>query len=196
MNRYKTVDEFISDHAQWQEELIRLQALIQQTELIEGIKWGFPCYTINNKNVVGLGAFKSYVGLWFYQGVYLSDPYGVLINAQEEKTKAMRQWRMNSIDEIDDVRVLEYLTEAIANQKAGKEMKATPKMVSPAPELLEGLAANHMAQAAFSSLTLGRQNEYHEYINDAKRAATKQSRVAKCLPIILSGKGLNDKYKK
>ena len=67
MKRYKTVDEFIANAEQWQDELVRLREILNSTGLEEGVKWGGPCYTANGKNVVGLGAFKSYFGLWFFQ---------------------------------------------------------------------------------------------------------------------------------
>lgn len=72
-----------------------------------------PIYTLDTMNVVGMGAFKSYFGLWFFNGATLSDEHGVLINAQEGKTKSLRQWRFTSADELDDQRILAYLEEAI-----------------------------------------------------------------------------------
>ncbi len=102
MKNYKNVDEFILDAKNGKEMLIVLREILCSTELKETIKRGTPVYTINDKNIVRLGSFKSYVGLWFYQGVFLKDEAGVLINATEGITKAMRQWRFTSVDEIDD----------------------------------------------------------------------------------------------
>ncbi len=127
MERYKSVNEYISSHKEWSDALKKLRIIILNTELQETIKWGGPVYTINNKNVVGLGAFISYVGLWFFQGVLLNDKKKRLVNAQEEVTKALRQLRFNSIDEINDKLVLEYINEAIKNQKEGKEIRPTKK---------------------------------------------------------------------
>jgi len=69
--------------------------------MTETIKWSAPVYTFEGKNLVGLGAFKSYVGLWFFQGSLLNDKKKKLINAQEGKIKALRQWRFNSVKEIE-----------------------------------------------------------------------------------------------
>ena len=55
------------------EILIVLREIIRSTELIETLKWGGPVYTLGGKNVVGIGSFKSYVGLWFFQGAFLKD---------------------------------------------------------------------------------------------------------------------------
>ncbi len=190
-----SVDEYIIKHPQWQEELILLRELMQSTEMNETVKWGAPVYTVNGKNVVGLGAFKSYVGIWFYQGVFLEDNQKVLINAQEGKTKAMRQWRFNSFDEIDQQLVLQYVQEAIQNQKDGKELKASKKPLVVPPELEEAFLKDQLLANSFQSLTPGKQKEYAEYVSEAKRVETKLSRIGKITPMIIEGKGLNDKYK-
>ncbi len=66
MKRYKTVDEFIDSAEQYQTELIQLRKILLGTALTEEVKWGAPCYTFGGKNIVGIGAFKSYFGLWFH----------------------------------------------------------------------------------------------------------------------------------
>ena len=196
MKRYKTVDEYIENAEHWQEELIRLREILNSTKLVEAVKWGGPCYLHNYKMVVGMGAFKSYVGLWFYQGALLADEDGVLINAQEGKTKALRQWRFSSMKEIKVRKIKAYIKEAIELQEEGKEIKAdrSQPVVVP-PELKKALAANKKAQSAFKALTKGRQREYTTYIADAKRDETKAKRLEKILPMIEEGIGMNDKYR-
>ena len=123
MRRAKTVDEYIASAPHWRKELARLREILQGTDLEETVKWGAPCYTVDGKNVVGLGAFQSYVGLWFFQGALLADPHGVLINAQEGKTKAMRQWRFAEGKGIDARKIRSYVREAIEQQRKGAEIK-------------------------------------------------------------------------
>lgn len=197
MKRYKDTDEFITDQVQWQEGLKQLRRLLLATELEEQIKWGFPVYTLDNKNVAGLGSFKSYFGLWFHQGVFLKDPAKVLINAQEGKTKGLRQWRFESVENIDATLVSAYLAEAIQNQKEGKMIrpaKAKKKLVIP-EEFQQFLVENELLSAAFQLFTPGKKREFVEYISAAKRASTKAQRLEKIRPLILAGEGLNDRYK-
>lgn len=191
----KTVDEFFSKVKHYQKELSILRALMDKTELVESIKWGMPVYTINGKNVVGLGAHKSYFGLWFYNGSFLSDPNKILINAQEGKTKGMRQLRFQSEEEIDAEVVMPLLLEAIENQKLGKEIKPQKKKLEIPDELKEALSNSSQLSEAFDSLTPGKQKEYTEYISEAKRIETRLKRLEKITPMILSGVGLNDRYK-
>lgn len=198
MKRFTSVEEFIAAQAEWQEALVLLRNILLQTELEEKIKWGFPCYTLNSKNVIGLGSFKSYCGLWFFQGVFLQDAAGVLVNAQEGKTKGMRQMRFASTDEINKSVVVSYIEEAIQNQKDGLEVKAdkpSKEVILPA-ELSSFLATHTEYQSAFDNFTPGKQREFAEYIATAKREATKTNRLEKIKPMILDGVSLNDKYRK
>ena len=196
MKRYKSVDEYIAAAAKWQEGLSRLRKILLSTDLEETVKWGAPCYVHAGKNVVGIAGFKEYFGLWFHQGALLKDAEGVLINAQDGKTKALRQWRFKSTKEIKTRLIKNYVVEAIALAEAGKEIKPTrgKKVVVPAM-LAAALRSKKKAQAGFDALTPGKQREYCNYIDEAKREETKQKRVVKVLPMIAAQQGLNDKYR-
>ena len=196
MKKAKSVDDYLADKTEWATELSSLREILKSTELEEGVKWGAPCYMSDGQNVVGMMAFKSYFGLWFHQGVFLKDKAKVLVNAQEETTKALRQWRMRSADDIDKARVLSYVNEAIENAKAGKKVPiARAKPVVVPDELKRALRDNNKAAAAFKELLPGKKREFADYISQAKQDATKARRIEKILPMIASGVGLNDKYK-
>ncbi|MBX3239992.1 MAG: DUF1801 domain-containing protein [Chitinophagaceae bacterium] len=180
----------------WDKELALLKKIIKKSSLTETVKWGIPAFTHNGKNVLGLAGFKNHFTIWFYNGVFLKDKYRVLVNAQEGKTKSMRQWRFTSMDEIDEKKVLEYISDAISVEEKG--LKITPEKFQPAavPELLaNAFAKTKSLKAAFDKLTPGRQKEYILYLNEARQEATKLSRVEKIKPMILQGVGLHDKYK-
>ncbi len=195
MKRYKSVDAYINDQDQWKDELIRLREIFHTTEFEETLKWSIPTYTINGKNVAGMAAFKNYFGIWFFQGVFLRDEKNVLINAQEEKTVAMRQWRFSSMDEIDEKLIKAYLAEAIQNQKDGKEVKPQKKPLVIPEQLQAALDKDASLSKAFEKFSLSHKREYADYINEAKREDTKQRRLEKIIPMILESVGLNDKYR-
>jgi len=197
MQSEKTVDDFLAKQTRWKEALIKLREILLSTELNENIKWGTPVYDLNGKNVVGLGAFKSYVGLWFFQGAFLKDAKKMLVNAQDGKTKAQRQLRFASEEEIDYALVKAYIQEAIQNQKAGKEVKAdTNKPLIIPEELKMALETDSDLKSSFSQFTPGKQREFAEYIMEAKQEATRLKRLEKVVPMIKGGVGLNDKYRK
>lgn len=197
MKKIYSVEEYIEENAHFSKALILLRTVINSTELEETIKWNAPVYTLNGKNVIGLGAFKKHFGIWFFNGVFLKDKHHLLINAQENKTKALRQMRFKSIHDIDKNIVLVYIKEAIENQKLGKEIKPqrTKKVFAIPNELKHLTTTNPSFKNSFNLLSPYKQKEYCEYISSAKREATKQSRLEKITPMILRGVGLNDKYK-
>jgi uncharacterized protein YdeI (YjbR/CyaY-like superfamily) len=180
---------------EWTNEIEALKAILVKTQLVETVKWGAPVYTYNGKNVVGIAGFKNYFTLWFYKGVFLKDEAAKLVNAQDGKTKSLRQWRFESGDDLNEKLILQYVKEAIEIEKAGLAVKPEKKS-NAIPELLQhALNENEELNVAFSKLTPGKQREYSEYVTEAKQEKTKLSRLDKIIPLITDGKGLNDKYK-
>lgn len=197
MKKVNSVEEYIETHENWSEALTMLRTIINSTEVEETLKWSAPTYTVNGKNVLGIGAFKHHFGLWFFNGVFLKDEKKLLVNAQEGKTKALRQMRFTSIEDINKNTVLAYVKEAIENQKLGKEVKPnrTKKEIIIPEELQHELNKDTTLNLNFNKLTPYKQREYCEYIDTAKREATKISRLEKIKPMILQCIGLHDKYK-
>ena len=196
MKRYKTVDDYIAASDPWADELAEIRDILKATGLTEEVKWGGPCYTYDGRNVVGMAGFKSYFGLWFHQGALLKDDQQVLINAQEGTTKALRQWRMRSANEIRPAVIRRYVKEAMQLAREGRRIGPArkPPPVIP-PELEKALARDRAVRNRFDELTPGRQREYADYISSAKRQETRMKRVDRILPMIRAGAGLNDKYR-
>ena len=197
MKRAKSVTGYLQEAKQWRDELLAIRKILQATRLDEELKWGAPCYTYQGKNVVGLGGYKSYFGLWFHQGALLQDDSGVLMNAQEGKTKALRQWRMTNAREIKPATIKRYVKEAIGHIESGRAITAERNKSLDIPQELQSAIRRFKgATAAFRALRPGLQREYADYISAAKRCVTKQNRIAKILPMIAAGVGLNDKYRR
>lgn len=196
MQKVTSVEEYIENNSHYAEELKLLRDLILTTELEETVKWNSPVYTLNGKNVLSFGAFKHHFGIWFFNGVFLKDEQNLLEQAQE-KTKGLRNMKMTSLDQINKTVVLAYIKEAIDNQKLGKEIKpeVKGKKVDIPEELNLALKEDKVLMDNFKVLTPFKQREYCEYIETAKRAETKQSRLEKIIPMIEKGLGLNDKYR-
>ena len=191
----KSLDEYFDNLDEHAELVLKLRAILLKTTLTETLKWGLPTYQVNSKNVLGIGSFKAYAGLWFFNGVFLKDKANVLINAQAGKTKGMRQWRFESTDDINEELILEYVLEAIQNQKDGMEIKVVKKPLILPDELREILASDPLLSEKFDSLKLTFKREYAEFISEAKRAQTKVDRLSKIIPMIREGIGLNDRYR-
>ncbi len=196
MSNERSAAEVIDSSRHFSGEQRELRRILLTLPLAETVKWGSPCYTYKGKNVVGIGGFKQYFGLWFFQGALLEDASGRLINAQEGKTRALRQWRMQSAADIEPETIRHYVEEAIQLVEKGVEIGPSRNPALEVPrELEQGLKKTRGASAAFRALTPGRQREFARYISEAKREATRAARVEKVLPMILEGVGLNDHYR-
>lgn len=181
----------------WETELDILKTIIAKTALIETNKWGGCVYVLDNKNIVGIGGFKNFFTLWFFNGAYLKDDKKRLVNANEGVTKSLRQWRFTSKEEITEEEILAYIREAIQNEKEGKIIKPKKiKEVIVIPDILEKeFNSNIQLKNAFLNFSPYKQKEFIEYIETAKREETKLSRIEKIKPLILDNIGLNDKYR-
>ena len=185
----------MTNYAQWDELIARIKPVLLETGMQETIKWGIPVFTFKGKNIVGIAPFKNHLAIWFYQGVLLKDSRKLLINAQEGKTKALRQWKIHP-GEIPDLQVLkQYVEEAIKNEQLGKHYKPERDLPLELPDLLKThLDADSTLKVAFEKLSPSKQKDYVLYISEAKREETRQQRMMKIIPMIKMGKGLNDRY--
>lgn len=193
----KQVPDWKKHHNKWSDAIEKMEQIINQTPLDKTFKWGGNVYVCDGKNVLSYAGFKNHFALWFYQGVFLNDEAKVLISASEGRTHAQRQWRFTDANQMDEVLILKYINEAIQLVKNGikfKPVKAPPKVVSGV--FAEALSNDKNLNEAFQKLTPGKQKDYIEYIEEAKQEKTKISRLEKITPMILEGKGLNDKYQK
>ena len=188
------VDEFIGRAKQWQEEYKLLRKIVLDSPLEEDLKWGVPCYTLNQKNVVLIHGFKEYCGMLFVKGALLPDPAGILIQ-QTENVQAGRQVRFTSVQQIVDLEpaLKAMLQAAIEAEKSGLKVdfKKTTEFKMP-EEFQKALDENAALNDAFTALTPGRQRAYLLHFSSPKQSATRLARIEKCTPQILAGKGLND----
>ena len=197
MKNQEKIEAYYAKERPFKEGIVLLRELALKTGFDETYKWGIPVYTIENKNVLGILAFKHHFGIWFYNGVYLTDPKNVLENAQEGKTKAMRHWKFNALEDIDQATVLTYFQEAMANQKKGLILVPEKnKPVSIPPILKKAMDNNNTIKMNYESLSPYKQREFCEYISEAKQEKTKMSRLEKSVGLLLQGLGLHDKYRK
>jgi len=188
------VDEFLSNLKKWQEELGLLRKFVFESELNEDLKWGVPCYTYKNGNVIIIHGFKEYCAILFVKGSLLKDPDGVLIQ-QTENVQAGRQIRFTNLQEIVEKEsiIKSYIQEAIEIEKSGLkvEFKKNSELVF-REELQAKFDENPDLKAAFDSLTPGRQKAYNYFFTSAKQSATRMQRVEKFIQKILDGKGMDD----
>ena len=118
------VDGLLRNSKQWQKEFAKLRTIILDCELIEDVKWRWPCYTFQKKNIVLIHGFKEYCALLFFKGALLQDANGILIQ-QTKNVQSARQVRFTNIKEIVKLQktLKAYIYEAIEVEKAGLKVK-------------------------------------------------------------------------
>ncbi|PJZ25556.1 hypothetical protein CH352_17320 [Leptospira hartskeerlii] len=188
------VDFFFNKAKQWKEEYEALRKIALASGLTEELKWGQPCYTSQNNNIVLIHGFKEYCAFLFFKGALLKDPKGILIQ-QTKNVQSARQIRFTNIKEIDRLKtsLKSYIKNAIEVEKSGQKVnfKKTKEFDMP-EEFLSKLEESPNLRSAFDSLTPGRQRGYLLHFSSAKQSKTREARIEKYIPHILKGKGLDD----
>ncbi len=188
------VDWYFNKAQKWQEEIKLLRTIVLDCDLTEELKWGCPCYTFQKSNIVLIHVFKDYCALLFFKGALLKDKKKILVQ-QTENVQAARQIRFTSLSEItkQEKIVKAYIYEAVEAEEAGLKvpLKKTKEFTMP-EEFQKKLDKNRTLKTAFETLTPGRQRGYLLYFSSAKQSKTRESRIEKCMPQILEGKGLED----
>jgi uncharacterized protein YdeI (YjbR/CyaY-like superfamily) len=193
-NQNPKADFFFNENSKWQKEYAKLRKIILSTGLTEQVKWGCPCYTFDNRNIVLIHGFKEYCAILFFKGALLKDTRSILIR-QTENVQSARQVRFTNVNEIVNAEpaIKAYIYEAIEVEKSGLKvsLKKTSEYSVP-EEFQEKLEKDHHLKTAFYALTPGRQRAYLFYFSQPKQSKTRASRIEKSVPAILDGKGLND----
>jgi uncharacterized protein YdeI (YjbR/CyaY-like superfamily) len=188
------VDFYFNEAGKWQKEIQQLRTIALGCGLSEELKWGVPCYTYEDSNVVLIHTFKEYCAFLFFKGALLKDPKNILIQ-QTKNVQAARQVRFTNVQGIDKIKTVlrAYIKEAIEVEKAGLKVnfKKTSEFSIP-EEFQNKLDEKPALKKAFQTLTPGRQRAYIFYFSQPKQSKTRETRVEKCIKQILNGKGLND----
>ncbi|MCX6294569.1 MAG: YdeI family protein [Bacteroidetes bacterium] len=188
------VDFYFSNAKKWQSEFEQLRMIVLDCQLIEELKWGCPCYMLGKSNVVLIHGFKEYCALLFFKGALLKDSKGILIQ-QTKNVQAGRQIRFRTVREIVEMKPIlkAYIHEAIEVENSGLkvEIKKNTELIFP-EEFQNKFVEVPPLKIAFHALTPGRQRAYNLYFSAPKQSKTRVSRIEKCIPQILKGKGLND----
>ena len=188
------VEFYFNKASKWQQEYEQLRMITVGCGLTEELKWGCPCYTLEDSNIVLIHGFKEYCAFLFFKGALLKDAKGILIQ-QTKNVQAARQIRFTHVEEIVRMKATlkTYIQEAINVEKAGLKvaLKKTSDYNIPL-EFKKRLDETPALKTAFKGLTPGRQRAYLFYFSQPKQSKTRESRIEKYMEHILNGKGLDD----
>jgi uncharacterized protein YdeI (YjbR/CyaY-like superfamily) len=193
-NMNPKVDFYFDKATQWQKEIEKLRTIALDCGLTEELKWGCPCYLFEKRNIVLIHVFKEYCAFLFFKGALLKDTDGILIQ-QTKNVQVARQIRFTNVREVVKLAptLKTYIYQAIEVEKAGVKVKLKKSTeFEIAEEFQKKLDKVRGLKTAFHALTPGRQRAYLLYFSAPKQSKTRETRVEKCIPSILNGKGLND----
>lgn len=189
------VDAYLKKAKKWREESGKLRTIILGFPLVEELKWDKPCYAFNGSNLLLVIGFKDYCTLMFCKGSLLRDARKILV-AAGPNTQTARQIRFTNVGQIAAMEAIikAYIRESIEAEKAGLKVKYKSVAEFAMPdEFRKALDAAPALKKAFAALTPGRQKAYLLHFAAAKQSKTRESRIAKCAPRILDGKGMDDR---
>ena len=191
---HTSLESFFKADTKWQKEFEQLRLIVLDCGLTEELKWGKPCYTLQERNIVLIHGFKEYCAFLFFKGALLNDANNILIQ-QTENVQAARQVRFTKTAQIAKLATIlkAYIFEAIEVEKSGLkvEVKQTSAYEIPV-EFKNKLVEMPALKKAFEKLTPGRQRGYLLHFSSPKQSKTREARIEKCIPQILDGKGLTD----
>jgi uncharacterized protein YdeI (YjbR/CyaY-like superfamily) len=168
----------------------------------ETIKWSRPFFEYRGTIICNISGFKEHCSLGFW---------GLEIGAILRKAGVVRDGAMGSLGRITSIeslppekKIIGWVAQAAALIESGQErspIAARPRVVKPAkpalktpPDLNRALAKNKKAAAGFAAFSPSCRREYIEWIVDAKRAETREQRIATAVKWIAEGKQRNWKY--
>ena len=178
----------------WQKETDKLRQIALDCDLTEELKWGKPCFTFLKKNVAIVIPLNESCAFSFFKGALLKDPKRILQTIGQ--AQAGRWIKFTSPKEISalSTTLKSYIKEAVQIEKSGKKVPLKKISEYGIPEELQAqLDAVPKLKAAFEALTPGRRKSYIFHVSTAKQAMTRAARAEKCLPMILSGRGFNER---
>lgn len=178
----------------WSPALAALRALCLGAGLGEELRWGIPAYRHAGRTLALIGAFRDNVMLTFPDAGLLADPEGLLQPAGPNSRAATTIRFTSQAEIVAKAPAIRALLLAARQAAAEGRVPERPEAAFDLPgELAEALDADPELAGAFSALTPGRQRSHAFFIASAKAAATRLARVQRQRPLILAGKGANER---
>jgi hypothetical protein len=170
--------------------------------VVETIKWSRPFFEYKGAILCNVSAFKEHCSFGFW---------GEEISAVLRSAKVLQPGAMGSLGRITRIEdlpakkdLLSLIRQAVGFIDSGqytspiaarnRVVKASVAAVKAPPEFTKALKANKKASGAFAAFSPSCKREYVEWVADAKRAETREKRIATAIEWISEGKQRNWKY--
>ena len=190
------IDAYIARQADFARPILEhLRAAVHSAcpEAEETLKWSMPHFLYKGQMLAGMAAFKAHATFGFWRAKEVLGETGA-------ERDAMGQFgRLASVADLppDDVlrgliRKAMALTDS-GSRPARAKPGPKPELETP-PELDSALSANPAARATFDGFPPSCRREYVQWVVEAKRAETRDKRIAQAVEWMAEGKRRNWKY--
>jgi uncharacterized protein YdeI (YjbR/CyaY-like superfamily) len=190
------IDAYIAQAAEFAQPILTyLRGVVHQhcPEVEESIKWGSPHFLYHGM-LCSMAAFKQHCSFGFWKGT--------LFVADARNDEAMGQFgRITSLQDAPGKKLLAgYIRQAMQFNESGVKPARRTKDAAPKPpaevpdDLAAALKKNRKAAAVFDGFSITNRREYIEWITEAKRAETREKRLAQTLEWLAEGKPRHWKY--
>lgn len=158
----------------------------------ETIRWSAPYFQYGGQLLCGMSAFKAHCAFGFWHP---------LMRGHDRSLEGMGQF--GKIESLGDLPSLSTFRQLAAKARRlvddgvkGPARAKPPKnrVLAVPADLNAALAKNAKARAAFDDFSYSARKEYVEWIEEAKREATRAQRIATTLRQLAEGKKLYWKY--
>lgn len=193
-NAARLIDDYIESLPTFSKEIsetIRLIIHKIDSPIIEDWKWNIPVFH-TTKMVCGFAAFKNHVSLTFFNGAKMSDQHKLFSgDCSAQKTRTIK---FESVSEINKVHLLDYIKESFFMKETSINKKLDIKEIE-IPQLLQkALEKNSLAKTNFENMAYTYRKEYALHISNAKRDATKISRLEKVISNLEQNIKMHEQY--
>ena len=177
--------------------LAHLRQLVHATcpEAGETMKWGSPFFTYQDQILCFFASFKAHLAFGFWHQKMQASL------AADGRRKAGARGLMGRItrreDLPDDATTRRYLRTAMQLVDDGVPARTVRKAKASLPvpaDLAAALKENTRAAAHWKNFAPGKRRDYVEWVTEAKRDATRTTRVATTVAWVAAGKSRNWKY--
>lgn len=202
MKRESIIDRYILNAAPFAQPVLNhLRELVHLAcpGAEEKIKWGFPHFDYKGM-MVSMAAFKQHCAFTFYKGDLMNDPHGVL---DKERSESMGQLgKLTQLEDLpSDEIMIALIREAMRLNDEGIKMPPRGKPEGPkeleVPDwFMEALKTNAKALETFERFSYSMKKEYVQWVMEARREETRQSRMQTAIEWMAEGKQRNWKYGK
>lgn len=190
MHPQEQINMFIADQPEWQRKLlVRLRQLIHGAapDVEEAWRSNAPGFD-HNGPMVSMHAFKTCVSVWFHKGALLKDTHGLFKLSAKDEERAVRKYKVDEGDAINEKAFTDLLKQAVKLNKAG-DAKATKSTLALPPGMESCLKRDEEVWQHWEKLPSSHKKEYLEWITDAKQDEIRKRRIAQALEMIREGVG-------